>query len=190
MESIRVSIELAEEYLSFDFNNSLCAQLVDVYEGKVLGSLTAIKAIKTVSFPNVPISNRGSKRPISTRNTQILPRKRSNLPSKLTAVQQSLLQTSTTFVMEAPSQKVDAHLLINTLTNPNSSEKLYQCSFCSVQAVAKSSVKRHIEIKHIPSETYDCLTCSKKCNLKSNLKKHYMKFHQMPEVAANAMLAR
>ena len=87
------------------------------------------------------------------------------------------------------NDKINVKALIKTLVDPQRSEKLLQCSFCSYQTTYFSTIKRHVEQKHLPkTETFNCLTCGKEFGVKSNLKIHYVKVHKMPELAAKTML--
>ena len=85
--------------------------------------------------------------------------------------------------------KANPDALINTTESLSTGQKKFECSLCAYSSNTKRNVRRHIEIKHIPSSTvFKCRMCDHTCNLKHNLKRHYMKVHAMPDDAAQAML--
>ena len=99
------------------------------------------------------------------------------------------LHPQSQLLLNSPGQKVDVSGLMRTLVDARSNDKLFQCSFCSYEARVSSSVKRHIELKHLPqSITLNCLHCSATFKLKQGLKVHYMKIHGLLEPAAKAMM--
>ena len=87
-------------------------------------------------------------------------------------------------------EKPNVESLIIPTQNLQSGEKIFQCSICTVYCSKnKAHVKRHIEIKHLPSSTvFKCRMCDVTCSLRYNLKNHYMSKHNMPDDAAKAML--
>ena len=90
---------------------------------------------------------------------------------------------------ESTGSKVDVSSLVNTVI-ANNGEKSLQCSFCGYQSTYLSAVKRHLEMKHMPSKVvFPCQTCQKTFKLKQDLKKHYMNIHKMPEPAAKTMIS-
>ena len=85
--------------------------------------------------------------------------------------------------------KIDVTSMMSVTQNMSTQEKSYRCSFCGSESSHLTSMKRHIETKHLPSTTsFDCRNCEYKTKLKFMLKRHYMNKHAMPEPAAQGMM--
>ena len=85
--------------------------------------------------------------------------------------------------------KVDVSSLVNTVIRNDGQEKTFQCSFCTYNSTYISAVKRHIEIKHMPSKAlFPCQTCEKTFKLRQGLKRHYLDVHKMSEIATRALI--
>ena len=85
--------------------------------------------------------------------------------------------------------QTSADALLNTSQSLTTGDKSYQCSLCTFSSQAKSSAKRHVELKHLPKTTiFKCQLCDFSVNLKFNLKRHYVKTYSLPDQAAKAML--
>ena len=182
---IRFDISLLDGASFFQFEQSRSAIIVD-NRGALLGNLTATKT-NEVSFHAKP----AVKRPMQPRSDSAASTKKRRSINAPKPPDPSANDSSNAagLAVQEPPQKVDANLLIHTLTKPNSNKKMYQCSFCAFQATVKSRAKRHIELKHLPSSVvFKCQTCSKDFKMKAHLKKHYIKIHSMPERAAQAMI--
>ena len=86
--------------------------------------------------------------------------------------------------------KVDVSSMMSVTQNLATNEKSYKCSFCGFESSHVSSVTRHIETKHLPSTVmFNCRSCQYSSKFKHNLLRHYMTKHDMPEPAAQGMLA-
>ena len=83
---------------------------------------------------------------------------------------------------------IDSFISINQ--NLTTGEKVFQCNSCGLSTPLRTSIKRHVENKHMTSsKVFRCRTCNDVTfNVKSNLKRHYMTKHDMPEPAAAGML--
>ena len=95
----------------------------------------------------------------------------------------TVVQTST-----GSATKIDVSSMMTVMQNMSTNEKSYRCSFCGEEIKTHSSMKRHIETKHLPSPDFKCLNCDYSCKQKNNLKRHYMTKHCMPEPAAQGMM--
>ena len=134
------------------------------------------------------IKNHSLRRPADPVNQPARKQVKKSIPSS--AKTTPVFSAKQDFVKDPLQSKADVSSLINTLIKPGSNEKLFQCSFCTYQSIRSGDVKRHIELKHLPSGIlFSCLTCGKTSKTKSNLKKHYMSVHNLLEPAANGMLA-
>ena len=118
-------------------------------------------------------------------NLSIVPKKFRNIakvtpsPVVASAVDGSLLATT------APS----AEAFISISQNLTTGEKSFQCSMCGHNSGQKGTVKRHIELKHLPKTTVlKCQLCDYSASLRFQLKSHYTGRHSLPEQAAKAML--
>ena len=88
------------------------------------------------------------------------------------------------------ASKIDVSSMMSSVENMATGEKSYKCSFCGSESAHLTSIRRHIETKHLPSTvSFDCRQCDYKTKLKFMLKKHYTNKHQMPEMAAQGMMA-
>ena len=110
------------------------------------------------------------------------------------ATKQNKFASPPTKQVESPmpssvAPKIDVTSMMSVTLNMSNNEKSYKCSFCSQETALLTSMKRHIETKHLPSTTsFDCRNCEYKTKLKFMLKKHYMNKHAMPEPAAQGMM--
>ena len=85
--------------------------------------------------------------------------------------------------------KVDVSSLRRVLVDSSTQEKIFQCTFCSYETKFPSTIKRHIEMKHLPkSVTLNCMQCTSTFAMKQSLKQHYMNVHGLSAPAAKAML--
>ena len=102
----------------------------------------------------------------------------------------SSANASSTFVQTSTGSatKIDVSSMMTVMQNMSTNEKSYRCSFCGEEIKTQSSMKRHIETKHLPSPDFKCLNCDYSCKQKNNLKRHYMTKHGMPEPAAQGMM--
>ena len=92
-------------------------------------------------------------------------------------------------VLSAASSKVDTSNLISIVQNLRTNEKEFRCSFCEYISKIQANTKRHVEMNHLnAAEVFQCKTCGQSIKLKANLKRHYIKTHNMPPEAADAML--
>merc|ERR1712226_353950 len=95
----------------------------------------------------------------------------------------------TAFKKEIAPAKIDVNSLMSIIEDMATREKSYKCSFCGSESTAVTSMRRHIQTKHMPnSATFNCLTCDYSTKHKFVLKNHYMNKHGMPEPAAQAMM--
>ena len=125
---------------------------------------------------------------------QNLPAKKPNIQPKVSKSSLPKLESNQDGPLppiKGPSApKIDVTSLITVVQNLGSDQKLYKCSFCGSECALIGSMKRHIETKHLPSTvSFDCRQCDYKTKLKFMLKKHYTNKHQMPEMAAQGMMA-
>ena len=85
--------------------------------------------------------------------------------------------------------KLNASDMIKIMQDFESKKKLYYCVVCKYETPHQGTIKRHVEMKHMPQVvTLNCLQCPKSFKLKQVLKKHYMDIHGLLEPAAKAML--
>ena len=81
--------------------------------------------------------------------------------------------------------------LVLLVQSMSSKEKQFQCSFCSYRSANGANVKRHLEMKHVPSsQVFQCQSCpnTRTFKLKNDLKRHYMKIHNISDAAAKVMV--
>ena len=84
---------------------------------------------------------------------------------------------------------VDVSSLRRVLVDSQTNEKIFQCTFCNYETKFASTIKRHIELKHLPQRvSLNCLQCDSVFKLKQHLKAHYMRSHGLLEPAAKAMM--
>ena len=176
-EVFQLELKLCEDITSLCSLRKLATKICDVSNDMHLGSLTISKSQNfdaTMKPPKPPLK--------SLANSSCPPAKKPRLPVSAPVANATL---------GAPIMgKRDVTSLINTIIKPDSKEKAFQCSFCMYQSALIQNVKRHIELKHLPSSVvFKCQTCGKDFKMKADLKKHYIKIHSMPEPAARAMLA-
>ena len=151
--------------------------------GKIIFTTKLTHSYKTMAFENLknalkrmcPSSRHDSKR--VTYNSQ-------QKAAKLTVARPEASS------MSGPApQKIDVSSMLTVMQDANSDERSYKCSFCGSECTHLTSMRRHIETKHLPnSVSYSCLTCDYISKHKFVLKKHYMAKHGMPEPAAQAMM--
>ena len=87
--------------------------------------------------------------------------------------------------------KVDVSSMVLLVQSMSSKEKQFQCSFCSYRSANGANVKRHLEMKHVPSsQVFQCQSCpnTRTFKLKNDLKRHYMKIHNISDAAAKVMV--
>ena len=85
--------------------------------------------------------------------------------------------------------KPDISGLVRTFQDVKTKQKFHQCTFCNYQSPHSSTMKRHVELKHLPQTiSYNCLQCSSTFRQKSNLKIHYKGVHGLLDPAAKAMM--
>ena len=61
--------------------------------------------------------------------------------------------------------------LIRTIKDCVNQKKLFRCTFCNYQTPHSSTVKRHVEMKHLPQTvTLNCLQCTATFRQKQHLK--------------------
>ena len=84
---------------------------------------------------------------------------------------------------------LNANDMIKIMQDFETKKKTYCCVVCKYESVHSTTIKRHVETKHMPQTvTLNCLQCPKSFKLKQVLKKHYMDVHGLLEPAAKAML--
>ena len=85
--------------------------------------------------------------------------------------------------------KANPEALINITQNLTTGDKSFQCSMCGYVSNQKGTVKRHIDLKHLPKTVvFKCQLCEYTASLRFYLKNHYTGKHALPEQAAKAML--
>ena len=84
-----------------------------------------------------------------------------------------------------------ADALLTSNQNLDTGLKSFQCSMCGYTTGHKGTVKRHIELKHLPktANALKCQMCEYATNLRFNMKSHYIKKHSVPEQAAATMVS-
>ena len=189
-ELISVSINLNDEFREFFFNsneNKTVCSLFSQHFATPVGDLQLeqITDVLPVVFgrPESPIKRAfpmqvPSQRSSKTANVSKVPKQSPILPNKMAQ-----------FQPVPGSVKPDVSSMVLVVQSVSSSEKQFQCSFCDYRSPNMNNVKRHIEMKHVPSSpVFQCQTCTKTFKLKNDLKRHYMNVHKMPEQAAKAMI--
>ena len=107
-----------------------------------------------------------------------LPAAASSLPSRSKKVFGNISVPCNAESVLTSKANADAMIIINQ--NLTTGEKSFQCSLCVYSSIHKSAVKRHVEIKHLPTSTvFKCQLCTVTATLKFNMKKHYIKTHWM-----------
>ena len=85
--------------------------------------------------------------------------------------------------------KLNASDMIKIMQDFETKKKTYCCIVCKYETVHSTTIKRHVEMKHMPQTvSLNCLQCTKTFNLRQHLKTHYMKTHGLVDQAAKAML--
>ena len=85
--------------------------------------------------------------------------------------------------------KLNANDMIKIMQDFETKKKTYYCVVCKYETIHNTTIKRHVEMKHMPKTvSLNCLQCSKTFTLRQHLKSHYMKTHGLVEPAAKAML--
>ena len=111
-----------------------------------LGTLDVI----TTDIPRERLGESFKRMSTETKNSS--PKVRKVSKPTVTTSPQSPKVPATGFVNQNdPSTKRDVSSLINTLVNPQTNQKIFQCSFCSYQSNYMSHAKRHVELKHLPT---------------------------------------
>ena len=187
VDSVRVDINLfSNSVADFDspnffpirhnivnFENSVCGT-IEIHSKDDSENHQMTSHMKRSSVPSKP--------PFPAKRTK---------PSKLSAAKSSASNPKQPSGVPVPSSgaKIDVSSMMSVIQNFSSNETTYKCSFCQAENKLLSSMKRHIEAKHLPSTTvFNCRSCSYSSKYKHDLKKHYMKRHSMPEPAAQGMM--
>ena len=186
-ELISVSVNLIDEFREFFFNSNenktacslfsrhFATPVGDLQIEQVISKLPLVDRRLEPSFKRALPSPRNSK----TVNSPKLPKQLLVADNKMSEFQPVLSNV-----------KPDVSSMVLVVQSVSSSEKQFQCSFCDYRSPIMNNVKRHIEMKHVPSSTvFQCKTCSATFKLKQVLKRHYMTVHTMPEPAAKAMMS-
>ena len=173
-EVYKVQVNIFEDTMAMCSAEGVVTKITHLYSDTLVGYLTFSKVANLITS-NV---HQPRKRPVNVKEPVLKkPRPSGGAP----AVVPSLVSPI--------GGKRDVTSLINTITKPESLEKSFQCSFCMYQSIRIGDVKRHIELKHLPSSVvFKCQTCGKDFKLKPDLKRHYMKVHNLAEPAAQAMI--
>ena len=180
---IQVQLQLMSEVLEFS--------LVDTWH-PIHHQLNQIQ-IGTISFDQFPLNenfNLKLKRhvrseavspPVTTKKLKTNPKPQPKMETRPATVN--------TAGLSGNSPKIDVSSMMKIVQSVGSNDKTYQCAYCGSESTHMSSMKRHIESKHLPSTVvFNCRSCSYSSKYKHDLKKHYMKVHNMPEPAAQGML--
>ena len=180
-ESLQVELRLISEFLQFpDFEvcHPICHQINQ-------------SQIGTISFNQSALNehlNLKLKRQVSSATVSAVAERKLKLISKPKMNAKPATLTVDTASVSANS-KVDVSSMMKVVQSMDSNDKTYQCSFCGSQTSLLSSMKRHIECKHLPSTVvFNCRSCAYSSKYKHDLKKHYIKVHNMPEPAAQGMM--
>ena len=145
-----------------------------------IGTISLNSLEQTESFKLSPKRKSAEPLPQNVKKPKSLPKSKSDV--------RPLVQ-NTPAVVANTSPKIDVTSMMKVVQSMGSKDKTYQCSFCGSGTTLLSSMKRHIESKHLPSTVvFNCRSCSYSSKYKHDLKKHYMKTHNMPEPAAQGML--
>ncbi|XP_075242587.1 uncharacterized protein LOC142337286 [Convolutriloba macropyga] len=85
----------------------------------------------------------------------------------------------------------DPNDFIATSQSLDTGKKSFSCKLCGFEVLSRSNLVRHINLKHISSNTeaIACTICDHTTRLKENMKKHYIGKHKLPEAMAKAALA-
>ena len=194
------ALEISETILKVNPGMPLIADIFLRYQNIGTCSISEISKDSTpldsalVSFTSNALEEKASsKRPLNfsiSEKRNVAQAKR----SKVTGISQKPKPVSTAQIHTSSNEtviqaKVDVSSLVNTVIRNDGQEKTFQCSFCTYNSTYISAVKRHIEIKHMPSKVlFPCQTCEKTFKMKQDLKRHYVNVHKMPEPAAKAMI--
>ena len=141
-----------------------------------------------------PVSAEQSTSSITKEATSFKVHKRPPVNSNMLSKKpRSLNQASSSPIPISPPKpigsKIDVSAMMIETKNHATNEVTYQCAFCKAEIKLLSSMKRHIETKHLPSSVvFKCRTCDYSTKYKHDLKKHYMTKHNMPEPAAQGMM--
>ena len=77
--------------------------------------------------------------------------------------------------------------MFNELFNADG-EKLFMCMHCSYSCSLKTSMTRHVGLKHDPNaKKFPCTMCPLQAKFSWQLKTHYVKVHNLSETAAKAV---
>ena len=109
-----------------------------------------------------------------------------NKPKMMTIIASSANMQSADGLL---TTKANPEALINITQNLTTGDKSFQCSMCGYVSNQKGTVKRHIDLKHLPkTAVFKCQLCEYTASLRFYLKNHYTGKHALPEQAAKAML--
>ena len=76
--------------------------------------------------------------------------------------------------------------MFNELFNA-AGEKFFMCIHCPYSCNVKTSMVRHVDLKHNPNaKKFPCTMCSLQAKFSWQLKAHYVKVHNLSETVAKA----
>ena len=186
-----MEVVLSLDSLLIDRTNALDVTADIVVDSTVRGCIQFIQSSSDISqllgTRNFPLSNIFETPEPSNSKRKMSPLFKPKPLKDARTVKTSPTQI-TTFAVQ-PSPSVDVSSLRRVLVDEQTREKIYQCTFCNYETKFSITIKRHIEMKHLPQTiSYNCLQCSATFKAKQSLKGHYMRVHGLLEPAARAML--
>ena len=178
MDSMKVCLNLAEGLLVevLESPKKIFCKIVDETCERFLGTILFAPEAERIPAPK-------SQKKKLLPGLALTAKKAKSVIPLATNASSAVVQIST-----GAATKIDVSSMMTVMQNMSTNEKSYKCSFCGEENKAQSSMKRHIEIKHLPSPDFKCLNCGYSSKLKNNLKRHYMTKHGMPAPAAQGML--
>ena len=190
MESVQVRLSFAEDMLkSYSLPHfSVTGEIIDQVTQKLFGNII----IDSVRAKEQVLNRSDLQNPSNVKTKRPSGNVSSGCDSKKSKTKGSnLLPVASQIKVSVPSlgPKVDVSSQMTVMQNMTTKETTYKCSYCGSETKLLSSMKRHIESKHLPTSTvFNCRTCEYSTKYKHDLKKHYMSRHGMPEPAAQAMI--
>ena len=199
MDAITINLQVFEdaifnEHLPYEIN------LVSKSRDELLGHLFldqqndfAIPVLKASSFEEPISNNANSQKQAKKRSCSQIPAPK-HAPAKfgksnsLSSNVSNSENVANNVASSVPQPNVDSFISVNQ--NLATGDKTMQCTFCGFSTHLRTSIKRHVENKHMPScKVFKCQSCENVTfNQKANLKRHYMTKHGIPEPAAAEML--
>ena len=171
------SSSVCKEYQIIDYVNSIIVGMI---------SLNPTLVAPTDEFENFKQNIKHSCGPTIAMKAPI---KRQSVPKAPKALQPPSKQVQS-IPLNPNAPKIDVTSMMSITQNMSTNERSYKCSFCGQDTVLLSSMRRHIETKHLPSTaSFACQSCDYTTKLRYVLKNHYIGKHGMPELAARGMMA-